>query len=133
MPTPATLGIHHLGLTVSQLEASARFFTDILGWQEVRRDESYPAIFVSDGQIMLTLWQARVQPTREFNKDTQVGLHHLALQVTDKAQLDSLYQMLVENKIDIEFAPERLRDGPMQHMICYEPSGLRIEFIWPGT
>lgn len=133
MQLPATLGIHHLGLSVSQLEVSAQFFTEILGWQELRRDDAYPAIFVSDGAIMLSLWQLREQAARAFNKDANVGLHHLALQVASDAQLTAIYQTLVKNKIEIEFAPEPLRDGPMRHMICYEPGGLRIEFIWPGV
>jgi len=133
MQLPATLGIHHLGLSVSQLEVSAQFFTEILGWQELRRDDAYPAIFVSDGAIMLSLWQVREQAARAFNKDANVGLHHLALQVASDAQLTAIYQTLVKNKIEIEFAPEPLRDGPMRHMICYEPGGLRIEFIWPGV
>ncbi len=133
MPIPATCGIHHLGLTVAQLETSAQFFTEILGWRELRRDDSYPAIFISDGQIMLSLWQARRQPAGEFDKDANIGLHHLALELASEAQLEAVYQTLLKNKIEIEFAPECLRDGPMQHMICYEPGGIRIEFIWPGA
>lgn len=56
MTSAVTSGIHHLGLTVSDLEQSAAFFVDILGWTEVRRNEEYPAIFVSDGSVMVTLW-----------------------------------------------------------------------------
>ncbi len=55
MSTPITKGIHHIGLTVSKLEESANFFTSLLGWKEVRRNEEYPAIYVSDGNIMVTL------------------------------------------------------------------------------
>lgn len=56
MTTPITKGVHHIGLTVSKLEESAAFFTTLLGWREVRRNEDYPAIFVSDGHVMVTLW-----------------------------------------------------------------------------
>ena len=77
MDAPITCGTHHIGLTVSSLEASARFFTDTLGWQEVRRDPDYPAVFVSDGHILVTLWQ--VSPVKAhvpFDKNRHVGLHH---------------------------------------------------------
>ncbi|UYA59168.1 hypothetical protein NAL19_939 [Pectobacterium sp. F1-1] len=55
MNSPLTHGVHHIGLTVSALEESARFFTTLLGWKEVKRKEDYPAIFGSDGTVMLTL------------------------------------------------------------------------------
>lgn len=132
-----TLGVHHVGLTVSRLEDSAHFFTELLGWQEVKRDDSYPAIFVSDGTVMLSLW-ATTQSTDEltvnaFNKATNIGLHHLALQVDSKDALHEIYRRLLDQAVHIEFAPELLRDGPAQHMMCFEPSGIRLEFIWPGS
>ncbi|EOX4972304.1 VOC family protein [Vibrio alginolyticus] len=40
--TVLTKGIHHVGLTVSNLEASAKFFTEQLGWSEVKRNPDYP-------------------------------------------------------------------------------------------
>jgi hypothetical protein len=43
-----------------------------------------------------------------------------------------LYKKLSARNIKIEFAPELLRTGPAKHFICYEPSGIRVEFIWPG-
>ncbi|WP_371920682.1 VOC family protein [Pseudomonas sp. HMWF032] len=48
-------GIHHLGLSVCNLEESAQFFIQQLGWHEVKRNPDYPAIFVSDGTVTLTL------------------------------------------------------------------------------
>ena len=132
MNTPLTKGCHHIGLTVSKLEESANFFTNILGWKEVRRDNAYPAIFVTDGIIMVTLWETQTLPS-PFNKNQNVGLHHVAFTVDNEQQLTQIYNKLHDNKVRIEFEPELLRDGPAKHMICYEPSGVRVEFIWPGT
>ncbi len=127
-----TSGVHHVGLTVSKLEESASFFTGLLGWQEVRRDDDYPAIFISDGHVMLTLWKNREVPPRDFDKNRNIGLHHLALRVNSEDDLDAVYRKLVDHDVPVEFAPEFLRDGPARHMMCYEPSGIRVEFIWPG-
>jgi catechol 2,3-dioxygenase-like lactoylglutathione lyase family enzyme len=126
---PWTTGAHHIGLTVSRLEESARFFIDILGWDEVRRDPDYPAIFVSDGVLMITLWAVKSHNPVNFDKNENIGLHHLALRVKNFDALDDIYHRLTDNGIDIEFSPELLRDGPAKHMMCYEPSGIRIEFI----
>ncbi|MEQ8289048.1 MAG: VOC family protein [Gammaproteobacteria bacterium] len=132
MKDSLTSGTHHIGLTVSNLEESAEFFISLLNWQEVRRNDEYPAFFVSDGEIMLTLWAVKDQPGNSFNRKSNVGLHHLALTVSNEEALDILYEKLSSSNIEIEFAPELLRDGPAKHMMCYDPSGIRIEFIWPG-
>ena len=128
-----TKGAHHIGLTVSNLEESAKFFTSLLGWKEVRRKEDYPAIFVSDGQIMLTLWATKEEPLGEFNKNRNVGLHHIAFSVADEECLNRLYVRLKESGVKIEFSPELLGSGPAKHMMCYEPSGIRVESTWPGN
>ena len=133
MNTPITKGTHHIGLTVSKLEESASFFTSLLGWKEVKRNNEYPAIFVSDGSVMVTLWKNKEEPAVPFDKNRNVGLHHVAFEVEREADLKRVYDTLVENSVAIEFAPELVGEGPAKHMICYEPSGLRVEFIWPGV
>jgi catechol 2,3-dioxygenase-like lactoylglutathione lyase family enzyme len=133
MATPITKGANHIGLTVSRLEESAAFFISMLGWKEVRRNDEYPAIFVSDGSIMLTLWATKEAPLTSFNRKSNVGLHHLALQVEDEASLHEIHERLKNSGTPIEFAPELVRTGPAKHMMCYEPSGIRVEFIWRGN
>jgi catechol 2,3-dioxygenase-like lactoylglutathione lyase family enzyme len=133
MNTAITKGIHHIGLTVSKLEDSAYFFTSLLGWKEVGRNEEYPAIFVSDGSIMITLWATREEPSVRFNRNKNIGLHHVALQVESEDDLNRVHERLVDNGIKVEFSPELLRQGPAKHMMCYEPGGIRVEFIWPGN
>jgi catechol 2,3-dioxygenase-like lactoylglutathione lyase family enzyme len=132
MSKSITNGTHHIGLTVSKLEDSANFFTSLLGWKEMKRNEDYPAIYVSDGSIMLSLWQTKEQPTVQFDKNRNVGLHHVAFQVDSEDDLNSIHNRLENNGTKIEFAPEQLGMGPAKHMMCYEPSGIRVEFIWLG-
>lgn len=133
MSIPITKGAHHIGLTVSKLEESANFFTSLLGWKEVRRNEEYPAIYVSDGNLMITLWAIKEEPSIGFNKNKNVGLHHVAFHIENEDALNTLHTQLKNNGIKIEFAPEILGQGPAKHMMCYEPSGIRVEFIWLGT
>lgn len=128
-----TSGIHHLGLTVPDIESSANFFIELLNWQEVGRKPDYPAVFVSDGVTMVTLWQCQQQAAmNRFNNKTNIGLHHLALKVDSREALDSLYSAVADSGLEIEFAPELLGTGPAVHMMCFEPGGNRIEFIFPG-
>ncbi len=132
---PVTKGMHHLGLAVKDLYKSAQFFTKILGWQESGYDETYPRTAVSDGVIRLTLWQVENQlEAVAFNRKSNIGLHHLALEVEEEIMLIELFEKLkgIAN-VDIEFPPELLGAGPRKHFMCNEPGGIRIEFIWSGV
>jgi len=50
-----TNGVHHIGLTVPDLEKTRTFFLETLGFEQVGEVPDYPAVFLSDGSIMLTL------------------------------------------------------------------------------
>lgn len=126
-----TQGLHHLGLSVADIHACSEFFCRELNFIEVGEIPDYPARFVSDGTIMLTLWQVHSPETvPAFDRHHTIGLHHFALKVADKTALNTLHQHLSSlADVSIEFAPEPLRDGPLQHMMCSIPGGLRVEFI----
>ncbi|WP_438465912.1 VOC family protein [Marinomonas sp. PE14-40] len=130
-----TSGLNHLGLSVSNLNASKAFFVEVLGWEESGYDASYPRTAVSDDRLRLTLWQVDKSLNGEpFNRKKNVGLHHLAIQVESEEKLNHLYSK-ISDRVDcnVEFAPELLSGGPRKHMMLAEPSGLRIELIWPGN
>ncbi|MDC3213033.1 VOC family protein [Pseudoalteromonas distincta] len=128
-------GVDHLGLTVSNLDASKAFFTDVLDFKTLGKDPAYPAYFLSNNKITITLWRVKNDAKRvEFNRAENVGLHHLALSVESIKKLSELHEHLkMQNNIIIEFAPENLGSGPTQHMMIREPSGNRIEFIARGN
>lgn len=126
-----TLGVDHVGLTVGQLQSTVHFFKDVLGWEVVGGMPDYPSVFVSNGHMRLTLWQAQSPETAiPFDRKNNIGLHHLAIALPSFEALDQLYEKLktVQN-IEIEFSPELSGKGPHKHMIIREPSGLRIEFV----
>ena len=88
MTEPSTRGVHHVGLAVPDLDAAERFFVDALGWRVAGGVPSYPAVFVSDGAILVTLWRiADPEAAVPFDRRANVGLHHLALKVADRAAL----------------------------------------------
>ncbi len=125
-----TLGVHHVGFTVPQITATRDFFVETLGFKVVGEKPAYPAVFVSDGVTMLTLWQAEdPQTARAFDRKACVGLHHVALKVGRHADLDALHARLQSAPdVQIEFAPEALGGAGWRHMMCHIPGGLRVEF-----
>jgi len=132
--TAVTNGAHHIGLTVPDLAGTRAFFVETLGFSQVGEKPDYPAVFVSDGTTMITLWKA-ADPANAvpFDRKNNVGLHHFALRVENSGVLDALYHKLdTTSGVDIEFAPEPLGGGPTKHMMCFIPGGIRMEFIAPG-
>ena len=126
-----TQGAHHIGLTVPNVSAARNFFVEALGFSEVGGKPDYPAVFVSDGSVVLTLWQA-IDPESSvpFDRKNNVGLHHLALKVDSLATLNSLYETLSAlANVEIEFSPESMGGGPSEHFIVYIPGGIRLEFV----
>lgn len=88
-----TAGISHVGLSVSDIEASFKFF-EAIGYSKIGVDESYPSYFLSDGTTMVTLWQTE-DGAIPFNRRKNVGLHHLAIKVSSKEALQSAYEIVM--------------------------------------
>jgi len=126
-----TRGAHHIGLTVPDLAKTRAFFLDTLGFDQVGEVPDYPAVFLTDGTTMITLWQAaNPDSAAPFDRKNVIGLHHLALQVADGDALAALHQALgTAEGVEIEFAPEPLGAGAARHMMCAIPGGIRMEFI----
>jgi catechol 2,3-dioxygenase-like lactoylglutathione lyase family enzyme len=131
MTNSLTCGVHHVGLSVPDLDATRDFFCQTLGWKVVGEVPDYPAVFVSDGAVMLTLWRvADPDSPVPFDRRSNIGLHHLALAVEDEAGLERVYAVVRGHPdVAVEFAPGPIREGStMRHFICSIPGGIRVEF-----
>ncbi|HSS66176.1 MAG TPA: VOC family protein [Gammaproteobacteria bacterium] len=130
-----TEGIHHVGLTVPKLDAAREFFIHGLGFGQIGEMPDYPAVFVSDGTVLITLWQAEdPESAVPFDRHRVIGLHHFALKVGDAMKLDGLHDKLSHrDDVEIEFAPESLGGGPTKHMMCRIPGNIRLEVIAPAA
>mmetsp|Transcript_3713 Transcript_3713/g.7096 ORF Transcript_3713/g.7096 Transcript_3713/m.7096 type:complete len:140 (-) Transcript_3713:67-486(-) len=132
MPQSLISGIHHVGLSVSDLTASLKFFSDALGYAQAGEVPSYPAVFVSNGKSFITLWQTE-KDANAFDRKKNVGLHHLSLQVPSEDALGAVFATVKKHPgVVVEFEPEALGKGPARHFMFREPSGNRIEITyWP--
>ncbi|HTR06207.1 MAG TPA: VOC family protein [Paraburkholderia sp.] len=128
--TALTAGVDHVGLTVRDLAQTSAFFVDCLGWKQVGGRPEYPAVFVSDGHILLTLWQRKnAESGVEFDRKSNIGLHHLALRAANEAAFNAIFERVSTwPGVKVEFAPELLGKGPKRHTMIYEPGGIRLEF-----
>jgi len=129
-----TCGVHHVGLTVPDLDQACAFFCDLLGFDQVGGVPNYPSIFVTDGTILLTLWRA-ADPTsaRAFDRRANIGLHHLSLAVADDAALDDVWSRVSTHpEVMVDAAPGPVRPGSAtRHFLVFIPGGIRLEFATP--
>jgi len=132
MTDGVTKGIDHVGLAVKNLDAARSFFVDCLGWKVVGGRPEYPAVYVSDGHGILTLWSVENADTYiAFDRRNNIGLHHLALKVPSREILSDLHGRIASwPGVVIEFAPQLSGSGPKVHMMIREPGGNRLEFAW---
>ncbi len=102
-----------------------------MGWKKEGEDTSYPAVFVSDGAMLLTLWQiSDAKTTVKFSRKNNVGLHHLAFSAVSFEALEEIHQRVKDVKgVVVGFAPELAYGGPVKHMMIREPRCKRLEFI----
>jgi catechol 2,3-dioxygenase-like lactoylglutathione lyase family enzyme len=131
-----TCGVHHIGLTVPDLDQARAFFCGVLGFDEVGGVPAYPSIFVSDGRILLTLWRAAdPDSARAFDRRDNIGLHHLSLAVADDTALEVAWEKVRGHpEVVVDAAPGPIRPGSAtRHFLVFIPSGIRIEFATPFT
>ena len=120
--------IGHLVLNVKDVEASEKFYTEILGFEvAVKRPFG---TFLTCGKIHheLALFQASedAQPVAEG----RLGLNHFAVQLEDFEALKEAYQYLKAHDVQID----RLVDHQMtQSVYFFDPDGNRIEFFCNST
>ena len=118
-------GVHHVGLSVTDVQRSKEFYVELFGWKEVGSDNSLGYAFLSDGKNTITLWQQSDSPYAR----SHAGLHHLALAVNGADELIRAEQILRKRQIRIHY--DRIvpvaEGGKAAELYCYDPDGICIE------
>jgi catechol 2,3-dioxygenase-like lactoylglutathione lyase family enzyme len=131
---PNTINIQtgHVGLNVSDIDRSKRFYQDIFGFEVIResQQDNRRFAFLGDGsKLLLTLWQ---QSSGRFEK-AQPGLHHLSFQVDSIDEVKEAEARLRSLKVPLIY------DGIVPHaegaqsggVFFEDPDGIRLEIYSP--
>jgi lactoylglutathione lyase len=124
--TIATTG--HVGLNVTDLSRSIRFYQDVFGFEvlaESEKPERRYAFLGRDGNLVLTLWQ---QSTGAFDA-ARPGLHHLAFDVPAPRDVEAASARLADLGVPLIY------DEILPHMpgmssggiFFADPDGTRVE------
>ncbi len=127
--------IRHVGVMVGQLEASLKFYGDILGFKETWRGSaggkllSWVNLQVPDGDEYIEFMLYDQPPTRE----NLLTKHHVCLEVADVAAAGAILQgRTLPGGVK---RPDAMKTGVngKRQINCYDPDGTRIEIMEPGT
>ena len=143
--------LHHVGLTVSDIERSIRFYRDDLGMTLIRRRPTVSADYVAKQTgyegVELNVASFKVSPDSRQSLEVvqymnhagepseqatnQPGISHVCLQVTD---FDACYNDLKAKGVRFKSEPVTITAGPNQGgLVAYffDPDGYTLELFQP--
>jgi len=87
-------GIHHLGLTVRDAEASAEWYVEVLGFRRVGEhqalDGAFRKVFLRHDNLPSRIGMTEHRAgSKDVFDETRIGLDHLSFGVTDRGELDA--------------------------------------------
>ncbi len=129
--------IGHVHLTVSNLDASLKFYRDLLGF-EVMTKYGASAVFLSAGgyhhHIALNTWagEGALPPPKG-----RTGLYHFAILYPSRKELAKALKNLLDNKYPLSGASDH---GVSEAIYLEDPDGIGVELYcdrpkkdWPKT
>jgi catechol 2,3-dioxygenase-like lactoylglutathione lyase family enzyme len=118
------LDMHHVAIKNRDLEATERFYVDVLGMRKVARpDFDFPGAWLQMGTTMFHLMggDMAVNPKGEFEEGS-AAVDHIALQARD---FDSMKARLLAH--NLEYTENEIREFGIWQLFVSDPNGVRIE------
>ncbi len=114
------LGIHHLELTVKNLERSREFYQKLPGFKVVAEYPNFIMFF--NGYFYLGLTDHKEKQTTDSFKETNVGLDHVSFEVKSKEDLEEALK-IYGGEIN------KLSNG-LFVLAFRDPDNIQLEFCW---
>ena len=116
--------VGHVVLKVRNLAEVETFYTDVLGFDVVNRLDRPHMVFLTLGVQHHDLALLEVPPDADAPIEHQVGLHHVALQLSDSAAVSDAFHRLRARGVAILRAVDH---GTTHSVYFADPAGNRIE------
>jgi len=137
------INIRHVGIVVSDLERSLRFYRDLLGF-DVKKDNVEHGKYIDeflglDGVIVQTIKMTLNDKdmiellhykTNEKKPEkiaiNQIGCTHFAITVND---IEAIYRRFTDEGVGFINSPRLSSDGLAKVAFCKDPDGFYIELV----
>lgn len=130
-----TKGIHHIVLTVTDLERSKEFYTTLLGFNFVA-DLGPSRVLLSDGNVALAIGlppDASQAIDNDKFSENRAGLDHVSFSVESRTDLETAVKLFDENQVPhgdiIDLTPHGL---PVLVLTFRDPDNIQLEFTAPA-
>jgi len=137
----ATGGIHHLRLTVTDVNRSREFYTQLLGFEvavdspaadDPAAEAAYPVLWggcvMVRGDLLLGL--RPVAPSGDRFDENRVGLDHLSFNVGSRAELEAAVKLFDER--GVAHGPIKALDGFGILVLPFrDPDNIQVELTAP--
>lgn len=135
LTAPALTGVHHLGLTVRDIEASEAWYVRVLGFVRAFVENhgtgpGYSVVMTHPGTaLFLGLDHHPAADQAEFSPH-RTGLDHLAFRLADRHQIDEWVARL--DTLGVEHGPVIEIADPLPHALVQfrDPDGIALELFW---
>jgi len=128
----ATGGIHHLRLTVTDVERAREFYTGVLGFQVAMELPS--GVVLSNGSVMVGLGPAP-DPDRAISGDrfdeNRVGLDHLSFSVGSRDEFEQAVRIFDERGIPHGEITDLGPDFGIYILAFRDPDNIQLELTAP--
>jgi catechol 2,3-dioxygenase-like lactoylglutathione lyase family enzyme len=134
VPCVRPRGLHHAGVTVSELAASIAFYVEMFGARVALRvdQHEFSLVLLELPNAFVELLEYRPEGRRDSQRhESDIGAGHFALLMDDVVDA---HARLVARGVPFEAPPMRIPDGPSEGYVitfCLDPDGNRVELIQP--
>lgn len=126
---PPDAWLHHVALTVSDLDRSTAWYRRLLGDVEVieRDGRTWRRVLLRSPGLTLSLTVHDGTDASDRFSERRVGLDHLAIGCRERADLEAWVAHL--DALGVPHAP--ITEAPHAHLVaCHDPDGISVEFYW---
>ncbi len=132
---PGLGGIHHIGLTVPDIEASEAWYVRVLGLTRAfvephNGGTGYAVVLHRPGSpLFLGLDKHEANQGERFD-ECRTGLDHVAFHVADRAELDAWVDHFDRQGVQHSGIAEFSEPFPFAVVVFRDPDNVQLELIW---